>query len=99
MSGDPEIGNLPNDDRHCIVPGCPRSPGRSGACRSHRNNSYQPKSTRRRGGQGRALTPEQALEARRMLSAFKSRREIAEHFGISYTTLRKYLNEAKGGAA
>jgi DNA invertase Pin-like site-specific DNA recombinase len=83
----------------CRHPECGRqAKGVTGCCRDHQRWAWE-KANRTtdgvsRGRGGRKLTTEQAAEARRMRSAFKSTTDIARHFGVSRWTIRRYLDEA-----
>lgn len=76
--------------------GCTRTAGASGLCRPHQR-SWNAKHTSdgRFSGRYPKLTDEQVAEARRMLSAFKSKVDIARHFGVAPDTLNRALKRTR----
>jgi hypothetical protein len=74
--------------RHPI--GCTRQGGANGLCTGH-NKTWNQKHTSDgvMTGPKFKLSDEQITEARRMLSAFKSKVDIARHFGVTTETLNR----------
>lgn len=98
----PGVGGTPKESgtaayRKCRIESCARNTtsGTTGLCAMHLSNHNRPGDGVRTGPKPK-LTPEQVAEARRMVSAFKSKKEVANHFGVSYDTLRRYLNTPRG---
>lgn len=87
------------DQGTCQIKGCTRQAGAATVvCEQHYSTWY------RRGttdgvstGRRPKLTTEQVAEARRMRSAFKSMRDIAQHLGVHTDTVRKALRSATPG--
>jgi hypothetical protein len=83
----------------CSVPGCGKAAGPLGRCRRHENQRLrQNTSDGVRAGGKRKLSDEDLVIARRMLSAFKTKREVAGHLGVSPGALTKALARKKKDA-
>lgn len=78
------------DFRSCEVQSCSRRPTIAGRCTHH-----QPTSDGRTTGSTFKLTDEDVSEARRMLSRFVSKKDIAAHFGVDRVTLNKALRRPR----
>jgi hypothetical protein len=77
----------------CSVPGCGKAAGPLGRCRRHENQRLRQNTSD--GVRAPKLSDEDLVTARRMLSAFKTKREVAKHLGVSPGALTKALARKK----
>lgn len=82
--------------RTCRNAACTRRPARNGWCASHQNQV--PGNTTSDGritGPKPKLSDDQVAEARRMLSRFSSKKDIAAHLSVTVQTLNRALRRPR----
>ncbi len=78
--------------RSCRRPACTKRALRNGLCASHRPETT---SDGHHTGPVSKLSDDDVTEARRMLSRFVSKKDIANHFGVATSTLNRALRRPR----